>query len=113
MPMKTRLMRSSGGETFWSLSTAQTCPTISPAVRLRFTPRSAVKQNWQSTAHPTWLEIQIVDRPEFCPLDFGGAMGFWLASGSRLALGFWMASGFSAALGFWAASGFWLAQRFS
>src|SRR5580704_18185057 len=61
--MNTRLMRSSGGETFWSLSTAQTCPTISPAVRLRFTPSKAVKQNWQSTAQPTWLEMQMVERP--------------------------------------------------
>src|SRR5579863_8071736 len=74
--MKTKLMRSSGGDTPWSFSTAQTCPTISPAVRFRFTPSSAVKQNWQSTAHPTWLEIQIVDRPRFCPCP---GLRFWVA----------------------------------
>src|SRR5580704_18734807 len=61
--MKTMFTRSWGGETLWSLSTAQTCPTISPAVRLRFTPSKAVRQNWQSTAQPTWLEMQMVERP--------------------------------------------------
>ncbi len=64
MPIKTRLTRSWGGETFCWLSTAHTCPTISPAVRLRLIPSSAVRQNWQSTAQPTWLETQIVARSQ-------------------------------------------------
>src|SRR5580704_11737766 len=62
--MKTMFTRPWGGETLRSLSTAQTCPTISPAVRLRFTPSNAVRQNWQSTAQPTWLETQMVARPQ-------------------------------------------------
>src|SRR3989442_1468970 len=44
--------------------------TISPAVRFRFTPSSAVRQNWQSTAQPTWLETQIVARSQARPADF-------------------------------------------
>src|ERR1019366_7100927 len=44
----------------------KTCPTISPAVRLRSNPSFAVMQNLQSTAHPTWLEIQIVARSQSC-----------------------------------------------
>ena len=39
-----------------------TWPTISPAVRLRSSPISAVRQNLQSTGQPTWLEMQIVSR---------------------------------------------------
>ena len=62
IPMNTKLTRSFGGVTFWSRNTAITWPTISPALRLRFTPSNAVRQNWQFTAHPTWLETQIVDR---------------------------------------------------
>ncbi len=45
-----------------SSSTAATWPTISPAVRLRCRPSSAVRQNWQFTAQPTWLETQMVAR---------------------------------------------------
>src|SRR5664280_3058719 len=71
--MKTRLTRSRCISTCWSLSTARIWPTISPALRLRFNPSSAVMQNAHSTAHPTWLETQMVARcgrrdgaPAFC-----------------------------------------------
>ena len=39
-----------------------TWPAISPAVRLRCRPSLAVRQNWQLTAQPTWLETQMVAR---------------------------------------------------
>jgi hypothetical protein len=45
-----------------SRATNRTWPTISPAVRLRSRPMSAVMQNLQSTGHPTWLEMQTVSR---------------------------------------------------
>ena len=64
MPMNTMLTRCSGGSTPCSRSTAVICPTISPASRLRLTPSNAVKQNLQFTAHPTWLDTQIVARRE-------------------------------------------------
>src|ERR1039457_302249 len=64
MPMNTMLTRCSGGSTPCSRSTAAICPTISPASRLRLTPSNAVKQNLQFTAHPTWLDTQIVARRE-------------------------------------------------
>src|ERR1035441_4943960 len=60
--MNTMLTRCSGGATPWSRRTVTIWPTISPAPRLRLTPSSAVKQNLQFTAHPTWLETQIVAR---------------------------------------------------
>ena len=69
MPMKTRLMREGVStprplpmRTRWRLSTAATCPAISPAVRFRRIPSFAVRQNWQFTAQPTWLEMQMVAR---------------------------------------------------
>src|ERR1035441_8764878 len=42
--MKTRLTRSRCSSACWSLSTARIWPTISPALRLRFSPSSAVMQ---------------------------------------------------------------------
>ena len=48
--------------TLWRLRTAATWPAISPAVRLRRMPSLAVRQNWQLTAQPTWLEMQMVAR---------------------------------------------------
>ena len=35
--------------------------------RFRFIPSRAVRQNWQSTAQPTWLETQIVARSHARP----------------------------------------------
>ena len=65
--MKTRLTRSRCSSTCWSLSTARIWPTISPALRLRFSPSSAVMQKAHSTAQPTWLETQMVARCERSP----------------------------------------------
>src|ERR1035438_10975 len=59
--MKTRLTRSRCISTCWSLSTARIWPTISPALRLRFSPSSAVMQKAHSTAQPTWLETQMAN----------------------------------------------------
>src|SRR5215831_202196 len=58
--MKTRFTRSLPTSTFCRSSTATTCPAISPAVRFRCSPSFAVRQNWQFTAQPTWLETQVV-----------------------------------------------------
>ena len=55
-------MRSLPILTPWRLRTATTWPAISPAVRLRLIPSLAVRQNWQLTAQPTWLEMQMVAR---------------------------------------------------
>ena len=65
-PMKTRLMRSSGGDTFGSRSTAHLSHDFTRAERLRaFTPSKAVRQNRQSTAHTgIWLETQTVARSQ-------------------------------------------------
>src|SRR6201996_287187 len=60
--MNTRLILSLPIWIACRFSTAATCPAISPAVRLRLIPSFAVRQNWQFTAHPTWLEMQIVAR---------------------------------------------------
>ena len=46
-----------------SSSGSKTCATISPGVKFRINPSCAVKQNWQSTAHPACVEMQIVCRP--------------------------------------------------
>src|SRR5664280_1060821 len=76
--MKTRLTRSRSISTCWSLSTARICPTISPALRLRFSPSSAVMQKAHSTAHPTWLETQMVARCQpFRPGDLFEASTSW------------------------------------
>src|SRR6185437_9562956 len=50
MPINTRLIRSRPIWTLCRLSTATTCPAISPAVRFRIIPSFAVRQNWQFTA---------------------------------------------------------------
>ena len=44
------------------MATRSTWPAISPAVRLRSRPISAVRQNPQFTGQPTWVEMQMVDR---------------------------------------------------
>ena len=63
-----------------SSSGSSTCATISPAVKLRINPSCAVKQNWQSTAHPACVEIQIVCRPSLgintASTDAGRAVAF-------------------------------------
>ena len=62
IPINTRLMRSRPGSACCRLRTAATWPAISPAVRLRMMPSFAVRQNWQLTAQPIWLETQMVAR---------------------------------------------------
>ena len=61
-PIMTMLSRPPSCRSRFSLATNSTCPTISPAVRLRSRPSRAVMQNLQSPGHPTWLEIQMVSR---------------------------------------------------
>src|SRR5271157_471002 len=67
MPMKTRFTRSRPTRTAWRSRIATTWPAISPAVKLRCRPSLAVRQNWQLTAQPTWLETQMVARFQLFP----------------------------------------------
>src|SRR5581483_2585568 len=48
---------------FLCSSAINTSPTLSPAVNFRIHPNCAVRQNWQSTAHPACVEMQMVCRP--------------------------------------------------
>ena len=59
-PIMTMFRRSMEDDNPFNPATSNTCPTISPAVRLRSSPILAVRQNWQLTGHPTWLEMQNV-----------------------------------------------------
>ncbi len=61
-PIITMFRRSPSTARALSRATSSTWPTISPAVRFRSRPSIAVRQNRQPTAHPTWLEMQIVCR---------------------------------------------------
>ncbi len=58
MPMRTMLNGLSRSAR--ALARSRTCPTISPAVRLRTRPILPVKQNAHAMAHPTCVEIQKV-----------------------------------------------------
>ncbi len=61
-PIMTMLSRPPSWRSWLSRDTRRTWPTISPAVRLRSSPSSAVMQNLQSTGQPTWVEMQMVSR---------------------------------------------------
>jgi hypothetical protein len=58
--MTTRLVSSRPSPS--RLRACSTCSTISPALRLRFTPNMPEAQNTQPTGQPTWLEMHSVVR---------------------------------------------------
>src|SRR6266851_3727577 len=61
-PMSTRLVCGASWDLCCS-SGSKTCARISAGVRLRIRPSCAVRQKWQSTAQPAWVEMQMVCRP--------------------------------------------------
>ena len=60
--MKTRFTRSGPPQRPGARRPRPPAPQSRPRVRLRCRPSLAVRQNWQLTAQPTWLETQIVAR---------------------------------------------------
>ena len=63
IPIITMFTRLELAASWWAFKMNSTCPTISPAVKFRSNPMSAVRQNLQFTGHPTWLEMHRVSRP--------------------------------------------------
>src|SRR5208337_4737764 len=61
-----------------SFNGINTCATISPAVKFRINPNCAVKQNWQSTAQPACVDMQIVCRPSLGMNTASTAAGFFI-----------------------------------
>ncbi len=62
MPMKTRLMRSRSSSTLLIIENREHLADDLAGGKIALHPERAVRQNWQFTAQPTWLDTQIVAR---------------------------------------------------